>query len=187
MVHRTQSDSTSPRFYAYSAVMRLTVLLIALIVIAVPAMAATKPESLGQFGRWTAFVHKEGKQKVCYIAAPPVKSSGKYKKRDDVFIMITHRPADKTRNVVSHVAGYDYDEGVAVVADVDGTQYVMVPNGDSAWTPNQKTDDALTNSIVKGKTLEITGVSKRGTRTVDTYDLNGSFKAIKAIDKACGI
>jgi hypothetical protein len=166
---------------------RVLILCLLVCAFAAPALAAKpQPKLLGQFGKWGAFEHSEGKgKKVCYIAAPPIKSEGKYKKRGDVFILITHRQSEKTRNVVSYIAGYDYDEKKAVIADIDGTQFLMVPNDDAAWTPNQKSDDALTKALKKGKKLVVTGVSGKGNPTRDAYDLKGSTKALEAIDKAC--
>lgn len=154
---------------------------------ALPAFAAPQPEQLGKSGNWAAFQHGEGRRHVCYIAATPVKSEGKYKKRDAVFLMVAHRPGEKTRNVVSHIAGYPYDRQTAIVAQIGKKNFVMVPNGDTAWTPNQKTDDILTKALREGKTLKIIGKSARGTQTTDTYDLTGISRAISMIDKACGL
>lgn len=164
----------------------MRVLLLASLLIAFPALAAPKPEVLGQFGKWTSYRHQEGQnQPVCYAAAPPIKSRGHYSKRDDAFLMITHRPRKKTRNVVSYVAGYAYNPKVAVIARVDKQDYLMVPNGDMAWTPNQRSDDTLTKALRKGGQLAVIGVSKKGTRTMDTYSLKGISKALDTIDRAC--
>lgn len=161
-------------------------LLLSLALFAFPASAAPKPEILGQFGKWTAYRHSEGKNKpVCYVAAPPIKSQGKIKKRKDAFIMVTHRPAQKTRNVVSYVAGYDYDEKVAVIARVDKQDYLMVPDDDMAWTPNQKSDDTLAKALRKGSKLTVIGMSDDDVQTTDSYTLKGIGKALETIDKAC--
>ena len=42
------------------------------------------------------------------MATQPTKSQGKYSRRDDVFLIVTHRPKDKTFDVVNVVAGYTY-------------------------------------------------------------------------------
>lgn len=152
-----------------------------------PALAGPQPEQLGKSGNWTAFQHGKNDTHVCYIASAPIKSEGKYKKRDQVFLMVTHRPGEKTRNVVSHIAGYPYDAKTAIVAEIGRQHFVMVPNGDTAWTPNQKTDDILTKALREGKTLKIIGKSARGTQTTDVYDLSGISKALSMIDKACGL
>lgn len=163
-------------------------LLIAFIICALPALAKTPaPEIIGTFGKWTAYKHADGKTKpVCYIAAPPVKSEGKYKKRGAVFILVTHRPAEKAFNVVSYVAGYTYDTKKPVIMVIDTMKYPLLPARDMAWTPNAKTDAILTEAIKMGNKMTVTGMSSKGTITKDMFNLAGSTKAMKAIDKACG-
>lgn len=152
-----------------------------------PALAAKKQDILGFYGHWTAYQHKDNGKPVCYIAAPPVSSQGDIKKREPAFILITHRPDDGTYNVVSHVAGYKYNEKKPVIAAIDGRKYLMIANKDTAWTPNQDTDDKLAKALKKGSKLVVTGVSKRNDKTVDTYDLKGVTKAMSIIDKACKV
>ncbi len=155
--------------------------------ITTPALAANKQDILGFHGHWTAYQHKDNGKPVCYIAAPPVSSTGTLKYREPSFILITHRPGDNTVNVVSHVAGYKYNEKKPVVAAIDGRKYLMIAAKDTAWTPNQDTDDKLTKALKKGSDLVVTGISNRGEKTVDTYDLKGVTKAMNIIDKACKV
>lgn len=166
-----------------------TFLFIALLFLALPALAAKpQPEVIGSFGQWTAYKHTETKGKpVCYIAAPPVKTEGKYKKRGAVFILVTHRPAENAFNVVSFVAGYSYDTKKPVMMVIDTMQYPLMPAKDMAWTPNAKTDAILTEAIKMGNKMTVTGISNKGTITKDMFNLAGSTKAMKAIDKACGV
>ena len=50
---------------------------------------------IGDFGDWTAFTDGSGKNKVCYIASEPKKETGNYKRRGNVYVLVTHRPAEK--------------------------------------------------------------------------------------------
>ncbi len=164
------------------------ILIMALCPVATARADDPQPQILDQFGQWTIYRHFEGKKKpVCYMAAPPVKSAGDYKKRSQPFLMITHRPHEDALNVVSFVAGYTYDSKKPVMLKIDDTDFVLIPNKDMAWTPNQQADDRVTNAIKGGKKMMITGMSKRGNQTIDTFDLKGSAKAISAIGKACGV
>ncbi len=153
--------------------------------ISTPALAGKTQDILGFHGHWTAYKHKDNGKTVCYIASPPTSSKGNIKKRDPAFLLITHRPADNTRNVVSHVAGYKYNEKKPVVAEIDNRKYLMIPAKDTAWTPNQDTDNKFTTALKKGKKLVVTGITNRDVKTVDTYDLKGVTKAMRIIDKAC--
>ncbi len=166
--------------------MKILPVTLCLALLATAAHAAPKPEALGNFSHWNAYTHEEAPGKpVCYMATPPVKSSGKYKSRGPVFLMITNRPGEGTGHVVSHVAGYPYDESQPVKADIDGTEFLMIPKADMAWTPNQKSDNILADALRKGNKLTVTGISTKGTKTVDNYSLKGAGKALDAIDKAC--
>ena len=70
------------------------------------AVAATLVETTDD---WSAFTDDEGGgKKVCYAGSEPKKETGEYKARDETFVLITHRPDEKTTDVVSVTAGYTY-------------------------------------------------------------------------------
>ena len=71
---------------------------------------AQKEVSLGNFGDWEAYRVTDGGKSVCYIGSQPKKATGKYKMRGDTYILITHRPAEKSFGVVSLKAGYTYQK-----------------------------------------------------------------------------
>ena len=150
--------------------------------------AAENPlTNLGTFGVWTAYVYQGAEGKVCYMASEPEKSVGKYKKRDDVFLMITHRPADKSYDVVSVLAGYTYKKGSSPTLTVDKKKAISLVSGeDGAWTKNGKVDQKLIGQMKAGSTAVLRGSSKRGTATTDTFSLKGFSKAYREISEACG-
>ena len=88
--------------------MKKYVILCAMVLASFQVKANSLPTELGVYGDWTAYSYKEGKNTVCYMASTPKKDEGNYKKRGDIYAVVTHRPADKTYNVVNFVAGYDY-------------------------------------------------------------------------------
>ena len=120
------------------------------------------------------------------MASEPTKSSGKYSKRDDVFLMVTHRPSEKAFNVVNTVAGYTYKKGSSASIQVDkNTPMDLFTNDDTAWTNTAKTDAAITKQMRAGNVAVIKGKSSLGTLTTDTFSLKGFTKANDAIAKAC--
>lgn len=174
--------------------MRFFLLALSLCVLAAaPVSAASVPVKISTHGGWTAYSFDEdgaqgGKPgKVCYIAATPKKAVGKYKKRGDVFALITHRPAENSKNVFSYVAGYTIKPGSEVTVSVDGRKFILFPRGETAWTPDETTDNQLVEAIRKGSTLTVKATSSRGTATTDTYSLNGTGDAYTAIGAACGL
>jgi len=158
----------------------------ALLALAAPA-AAQGIKRLGDFGDWNAYTFTEKGKVACYMASMPKKSEGKYKKRGDVFAIVTHRPSEKRRDVVSVVAGYTYqkDSWVRVVIGTD--TFRLFTQDDGAWAPDHEKDTALVAAMIKGRSMVVEGTSSRGTKTTDTYSLNGFTKAYQAINKACGL
>lgn len=147
---------------------------------------ASSPLLIGTFGKWSAYEMKENGKKVCYMLSHPSKQEGSFKKRGQVYAMITHRPAAKSFNVVSFHAGYAFASGANVDVKIGKDAYTMMTDKDAAWT-NNETDGAIVNSIKKGETIVVSGKSSKGTATVDTYSLKGSTQAYHAISKACGL
>ncbi len=148
---------------------------------------ATEPKVLGEHGDWTAYTYMENNNKVCYMVSQPKKTSGNYSKRGDVFALITHRPAEKSKNVFSYVSGYTYKAGSEASVAVNNQNFNLFTQDDSAWARDQTTDDKIVDAIKRGSSLVVKGVSARGTNTVDTFGLSGSSAAYKAISSECGI
>ena len=69
---------------------------------------AKKVEHIGVFDDWNAYIFNSKKDKVCYVASQPLKSSGEYQRRGDVFLIISHRPDEQLFDVLTYVAGYTY-------------------------------------------------------------------------------
>lgn len=158
------------------------------VLFSVMGYAAENPlTNLGTFGVWTAYVYQGADGKVCYMATEPEKSVGKYKKRDDVFLRITHRPAEKSFDLVSIVAGYTYKKTSKPTLTVDKKSAItLVPYEDTAWAKDSKTDKQLVSQMKAGSTAVIRGRSQRGTDITDTFSLKGFSKAYRAISEACG-
>ena len=148
---------------------------------------ATEPKLLGEHGDWTAYMFMENNSKVCYMVSHPKKTSGNYTKRGDVFALITHRPAEKSKNVFSYIAGYSYKPGSEATVMVNNQNFRLFTQDDSAWAPDEATDNKITDAIKRGSSLVVKGSSARGTETVDTFGLSGSSSAHKAISSECGV
>ena len=164
------------------------ILALSLILIAFPCWAEKDPnlENLGTFGDWSAYTYHDEMGRICYIASQPTKSTGKYSKRDDVFLMITHRPSEKAFNVVNTVAGYTYKKGSVPTLTVDKKKSIsLVSHEDTAWAKDAKTDKQLVEQMKAGSIGTLKGTSKRGTATTDTFSFKGFSKAYQAINEAC--
>lgn len=151
------------------------------------AAYAEKPQLLGTYGDWSAYSFTENGNKVCYMVTQPIKAEGKYSSRGDIFALVTHRPAEKTKNVFSYITGYTYKDGSEVSVKVNNKNFTLFTQKDMAWTPSQDEDNRMAENIRKGSKMVVKGTSSRGTLTTDTISLKGSGKAHDAISKACGM
>lgn len=168
-----------------------TPLLIALFILVMLTMpgaapaAAADAKKFGTYGDWDAYTYMEDGAKVCYIASSPVTAKGDYKKRGNIFAMVTHRTAEKSVNVFSYLAGYDYRKGDQVTVAIDGQAYSLYGDGAVAWTANEAADQKLVAALRKGKTMVIRGRSSNNTETSDSFSLKGTGSALDAITKEC--
>lgn len=159
----------------------LTTALAALL--AVPAVAqqrgaAQGPTRLGDFQDWTAAVHNEGGQKVCYAFT---RASRTDPQRDGVILTVTHRSA--SRDQVALSAGYAYPRNAAVTVAVGQTQLPFYTNASSAFARDGR---AAVTAFRGGAQAVARGprAGGRGTAT-DTFSLTGFSAAYDAISREC--
>ena len=148
---------------------------------------AEETNLLSTQGVWEAYQETEGGKKVCYIGSLAKKATGKYKKRGETYVLITHRPAEKSANVVSVKAGYTYQENSEVEVIIGAEKFKLFTDSGHAFAYDQKTDGRLVKAMIRGAKMVIKGTSSRGTKTTDSYSLKGFTTAYKAINKACKI
>ncbi|WP_350282127.1 invasion associated locus B family protein [Nitrosomonas sp.] len=148
---------------------------------------AADPEVIGEFDDWVAYVYTEDGSKVCYMVGKPKKEEGNYTKRGAVYALVTHRPAEKSKNVFSFVAGYSYKTNSEVTISIGGQRFKLFTQNETAWAPDSATDNRLVAAIRGGSQMVVNGTSSQGTTTTDTFGLKGSTAAYTAISKECGI
>jgi len=157
-----------------------------IIILSLPAMAQNT-NALGSFEDWEAYRESDGGKPVCYIGSEPKKSSGNYKQRGPAYVLVTHRPAEKSTNVISVKAGYTYQNSSEVELIVGSQSFKLFTNADDAFAYDSKMDKDIVTAMVRGARMVIKGTSSRGTKTTDTYSLTGFSAAAKAIGTACKV
>ncbi|MEE8516087.1 MAG: invasion associated locus B family protein [Alphaproteobacteria bacterium] len=148
---------------------------------------AAESKVLGTHRDWEAYQLVEKGKKTCYMASQPIKTVGKYKKRGDVVVFVTHRPADKERDIINFHAGYKYKLDSTVEVAIGRRKFKLFTKGDTAWALTAADEQAMVKSMIKGNRMTVRGTSQRGTRTTDTYSLRGFSRIYRRINKACGI
>lgn len=148
---------------------------------------AADPEVIGEFDDWISYVYTEDGSKVCYMVSKPKKEEGNYTKRGAVYALVTHRPAEKSKNVFSFVAGYSYKPNSEVTVNIGNQRFKLFTQNETAWAPDSAIDTKLVAAIRGGSQMVVSGISSQGTATTDTFGLKGSTAAYTAISKECGI
>lgn len=149
--------------------------------------ASHAEQPLGSFGDWDTFTEREGKNLICYMASEAKKARGNYTRRGQTYVIVTHRPAEKSSNVVSVEAGYTYKKDSEVEIIIGKSTTKLFTAGTTAFAYDSKSDDALVKAMIRGAGMTIKGISSRGTPTTDTYSLKGFTAAYKAISAACKV
>ena len=156
------------------------------ILLGVQDAKAAAPQVLGEYGDWVAYYYRDSAGAVCYMASTPKKDEGKYTKRGDIYAIVTHRPNEKSFDVVNFNAGYDFKSGASFKVKIGAQTFdKMFTSGDKAWAVNEKTDKEMVAAMKRGSRMVVHGVSSRGTNTKDTYSLNGFVSAYRAISNKC--
>lgn len=152
-----------------------------------PAAQSAESTLLSTHGAWSVYTFTENGNKVCYMAATPTKAQGNYTTRGKIYALITHRPAEGTKNVFSYITGYPYKEGSEVSLTIGSEKFSLFTQDETAWAADADADNRVTEAIRKGSNMVVKGVSKKGTETTDTFSLSGSGDAYNAISKECGL
>ncbi|WP_419902764.1 invasion associated locus B family protein [Kiloniella sp.] len=141
---------------------------------------------IGQHKDWASYSYSENGHKVCFISSVPKKAEGKYKKRGDIHLIVSHRTGEERWDEVHIQTGYTYKNKSDATLSIGKSKYMFFTEGDSAWAYNSDADKKVINSMIKGSNLIVSGVSARGTKTKDTYSLRGFSAAYRSINQACG-
>jgi len=153
-----------------------------------PALAAEQPTLLGASKDWVAYQAATSDGKVCYALGKPSAILPRKVSRDPIYFIVSTWPSRKVQDELEVVPGYSYKEGEPVFAQVGGRKTEFFSRNDgsgAAWVKEPADEAALVQAMRGGSTMTVTGVSKRGTKTVDTYSLSGLSTALDRTHEAC--
>ena len=162
---------------------RASGVLVGCIVLMSPPLQADS-EALGSFKSWTATKFSEQDRNSCMLWSQPEKSTGDYTRRGEVFMFVTHRPAESSFDKVSYETGYTYRKDSEVTVQIGNEQFKLFTDGTTAWTFSKTDDQALVKAMRAGSKMTVKGVSSRGTLTEDEFSLLGFSAAHRAIGEA---
>ena len=156
---------------------------------AVPATADT-PTLLGVSRDWSAFTSGTGSSKICYAISKPTSTKPKAK-RDPIYFLINDWIGRRAKGEPEVVPGYQYKDGSTVTVSVGGQSFNFFVQNEAgqgaAWVRERSDEVKLIAAMRSGSSMVVSGTSKRGTKTTDTYSLAGLGDALDKIHGACGM
>lgn len=154
---------------------------------AAAAAPAPQPTLLGQFGDWGAYTASPGGKKVCFALAKPAnsKTTPPNRPRDPAYMFISSRPAEKVRDEVSIIFGYEFKPNADASIEISGAAYAMYTQADGAWVKNAAEETRLVDAMRKGADLAVKGTSAKGTASTDVYSLRGLPEALNRVGQEC--
>ncbi len=145
-----------------------------------------KPEQLGAYGEWGAYLAVSGRDKTCYALGQPKERQPKAKLKDTPgYIFISSRPGEGVRNEVAINLGYATKDGSAATAQIDGDDWELITKGTNAWVKDQGKEKEFVGALRGGGKLVVKAASAKGTATVDTYALKGLSDALARVAQEC--
>ena len=146
---------------------------------------AKKVQHIGVFDDWNAYIFNDKKDKVCFVSSMPLKSTGEYTRRGDVFLIVSHRPEEKLFDVLTVVAGYTYMPRSEVQFRVGNVKANLFTSEDTAWAKNLKTDTEIARAMNKSVRVTVRGLTIEGVETYDVFSLKGFNDAMEAVNRLC--
>lgn len=146
---------------------------------------AQEAKVIGDFSYWKAHVYKDPEKRICFISSQPREMKPKNVRRGVVVFYISHWPKHKVKNEVSVKIGYPFKLGSQPTAEVGKETFKFIVKSDKAFVETPDQEQKLIAAMKKGKEMVISGVSRRGTVTTDTYSLAGISKALKTLEAKC--
>lgn len=151
-----------------------------------PADSRPEPSLEGLYSDWSLYAMPENGNLTCYLSSGLERSSDSVARRRPAVVLITNRPAENRKGVVSVNPGYTYEDNGTVLMTIGRKQFHLFTSGGFAWA-NDADDLQIIAAIRGGSTLVVTGHAKSGPTTTDTFSLRGFGPALQALDRACPV
>ena len=138
---------------------------------------------------WSVFNTADPQE--CFVASAPTATAATrggqavQVRRGEIRFYISTRPAENVRNEVAFTGGYPYRDGSTVNIDIGGSAFELFTEGEWAWPATPEDDRNLLSAMRRGAKAVVTGVSSRGTTTVDTFSLIGFSAAVDDANQRC--
>ncbi len=143
-------------------------------------------EDLGKYGDWNLYRYTDSAGDTCTLSSKPIKSTGKYTQRGDIYFHITSRASNDWQYDISTSMGYPIKPDSEVSVRIDGGKKFNFYAQDEHSFLNNKQTQTMLARLRAGTRMVVKGTSARGTATTDHFSLKGVTKGFRAMQKQCG-
>ncbi|MEL7215210.1 MAG: hypothetical protein AAGJ96_04645 [Pseudomonadota bacterium] len=154
------------------------------------ATAQTEVPRVASHQNWSVFETNQGTRE-CWIASAPTESVARRNgqtvsvRRGTIMMVVSFRPAQGVANEVSFTGGYPFRADSRVDVEIQGTTFELFTEGEWAWPATPSVDGDLVAAMRRAGSAEVTGVSGRGTTTIDTISAIGFTAALNDARNRC--
>tara|TARA_R110000751_G_scaffold107645_5_gene203853 strand:+ start:8540 stop:9046 length:507 start_codon:yes stop_codon:yes gene_type:complete len=145
------------------------------------ALAQSPPSLIKQFSAWGAYSYSAANSKVCYVLSLPTRKQPDGVNHGDIFFLISQRPGQNISYEPQAKMGYTLQDGSKVTVKIDGRDFTLFTQNDSAWVENAAEEPSLVAAMRAGSNMTVDAISRRGTKTSYTYSLSGVTAALDEI------
>ena len=137
---------------------------------------------------WSVFTEESPKE--CWGVSSPKESLNTRDgapvtvRRGDILLFVTFRPGG-AGGEVSFAGGYPFAPGSTVNADIGGTTFDLISEGEWAWTASPADDATILAALKGGQSAILSAQSAKGTKTQDTFSLRGFTAAMTEAEARC--
>lgn len=153
--------------------------------VALPVTAASSAQVVARHADWTAYLHDDGLEKLCFAVSQPKDRQPAAVKRDPPQFYVTAWPKSGVKAEISIKMGYPVRKGSEVSISVDQQAFKLFAEVDRVFVADPEQEAKLIEALKKGQRLSVQAVSERGTTTLDIYSLVGVTQALQSVTTAC--
>jgi len=139
-----------------------------------PLMAQEEVPRVALYTDWSVFNPTDPQE--CFIASAPTQTAARRGgesvdvRRDAIRLYVASRPGEGTKNEIAFTGNETFE---------------LFTEGEFAWPASPAEDQKIIVSMQRGANAVVTGVSSRGTTTIDTFSLIGFSDALSDSNARC--
>jgi hypothetical protein len=136
-------------------------------------------------GTWSVYADTASPKEVCFVASQPQAVEPIGANRGPIYFYISAWPKDGIKLEPSIKAGYPVKPDKDMTVTIGSDTFKMYGKGDRGFVLDPTEELKLIESMKKGSSAVVKGISAKGTGTTDTYSLSGLAQALDKMASTC--